>query len=183
MESFDEALALISETMGFQDVGYTKLNEGVKRDMWSMYSANLSATDNKRMSEYGRGWEPRADAELVEAVEGAASIDLRLYAHAVRAFNKKVRRCISRGVLLKLTATAPQVSKRGARFEALLAALQTAGDGWHGQRPFQRYEWRSAPQALPGAVRVLPRIVASTNTTPTALVWSFLPVDTELSAV
>ena len=91
MESFDAALALISETMGFQDVGYTKLNEGAKRDMWSMYKANLSATDNRRMSEYGRGWEPRADVELVQAVESFASIDLRMYAHAVRAFDKKVR--------------------------------------------------------------------------------------------
>lgn len=79
---------------------------------------------------------------------------------------------------LELTATAPQVSKRGARFEALLASLQTAGDGWHGERPVQRYEWLSAPQALPGAVRALPRIVVATNTTPTALVWSFMPVDT-----
>lgn len=92
MESFDEALALVSETMGFQSVGYTKLNEGVKRDMWSMFSANLSAADNRRMSEYGRGWEPRADAELVEAVERSASIDVRMYAHALRAFEKKVRR-------------------------------------------------------------------------------------------
>ena len=92
MESFDAALALICETMGFQDVGYTKLNEGAKRDMWSMYKVNLSATDNRRMSEYGHGWEPRADAELVEAVERSASIDVRMYAHAVRAFDKKVRR-------------------------------------------------------------------------------------------
>ena len=92
MESFDAALALVSETMGFQGVGYAKLNEGAKRDMWSMYSANLSATDYRRMSEYGRGWDPRADAELVQAVERAASVDLRMYAHAVRAFNKKARR-------------------------------------------------------------------------------------------
>ena len=92
MESFDAALALISETMGFQAVGYTKLNEGAKRDMWSMFSANLSATDNRRMSGYGRGWEPRADAELVEAVERAASVDVRMYAHAVHTFKKKARR-------------------------------------------------------------------------------------------
>ena len=92
MESFDAALALISEIVGFQDVGYTKLNEGAKRDMWSMYKANLSATDNRRMSEYGRGWEPRADTELVQAVQSFASIDMRMYAHAVRAFDKKVRR-------------------------------------------------------------------------------------------
>ena len=92
MESFDDALAVISEIMGFQDVGYKKLNEGAKRDMWSMFSANLSATDNRRMSEYGRGWEPRSDTELVQAVERAASVDVRMYAHAVRAFSKKVRR-------------------------------------------------------------------------------------------
>lgn len=98
MESFDAALALISETMGFQGVGYTKLNEGVKRDMWSMFSANLSATDNRRMSEYGRGWMPRADDALVRAVERSASIDVRMYAHAVRTFNKKVRLPVIRSV-------------------------------------------------------------------------------------
>ena len=137
MESFDAALALISETMGFRGVGYTKLNEGAKRDMWSMYSANLSATDNRRMSEYGRGWEPRTDTELVQAVESSASIDLRMYAHAVRAFNKKVRRGVwpvSAG-LLALTETRPQVARCGVRFAALLKSLQAEPtDGWHGQR-------------------------------------------------
>ena len=43
-------------------------------------------------------------------------------------------------------------------------------------RPPVRYEWRSAAHALPDAVRVMPRVLV-TNASTTALVWSFVPVD------
>jgi hypothetical protein len=96
MERFDEALALVCEAMGFSAAGYVRLNEGVKRDMWSMYSSSLSAVDLHRMSEYGRSWQPRADDELVHAVERAAFVDLRMYAQASHVFDKKVCRAASK---------------------------------------------------------------------------------------
>ena len=90
LEQFDEALALICHTMRFSACGYIKLNDGAQRDIWSMYSGNLSAADLHRMSTYGREWEPRNDKELVQAVERAASVDMRMYAQAMLSFAKKV---------------------------------------------------------------------------------------------
>lgn len=91
MEQFDEALALLCATMRFSACGYVRLNEGAKRDMWSMFAASLSAADRDRMERYGKGWVPQEDAALVAAVERAASVDSRLYAQATRAFNSTVR--------------------------------------------------------------------------------------------
>jgi hypothetical protein len=90
MERFDEALALMAVRMGFQALGYVKLNDGTRRDMWSMFSSALSAADLQRMSTYGRGWEPRSDRELVQAVERVASVDLRMYLQAAHIFNNQV---------------------------------------------------------------------------------------------
>lgn len=96
MEQFDEALLLVCRTMGFSAPGYKRLNEGVKRDIWSMYRQNLSAADQYRMSNYGTGWIPRADEELAREVARVASVDVRLYVKAAHAFNKTVC-CVLKG--------------------------------------------------------------------------------------
>jgi hypothetical protein len=139
MERFDEALALVCEAMGFSAVGYVRMNEGAKRDMWSMYSASLSAVDLHRMSEYGR-WQPRADDELVHAVERAAFVDLRMYAQASHVFDTKVWRAASTPRVCRTTLRSvsgdAQVRSAGATFQAALKALQGKpdADGWRGDR-------------------------------------------------
>jgi hypothetical protein len=139
MERFDEALALVCEAMGFSAVGYVRMNEGAKRDMWSMYSASLSAVDLHRMSEYGR-WQPRADDELVHAVESAAFVDLRMYAQASHVFDTKVWRAASTPRVCRTTLRSvsgdAQVRSAGATFQAALKALQGKpdADGWRGDR-------------------------------------------------
>jgi hypothetical protein len=42
-------------------------------------------------------------------------------------------------------------------------------------RPQLRFEWRSAPQALPGALRTLPRVLVVNGTLALSETWSFVP--------
>jgi hypothetical protein len=154
MEQFDEALTLMCETMRFATSGYVRLNEGAKRDMWSMYRANLSAADVHRLSSYGHGWQPRADGELAQAVERAASVDVRMYQQATHVFDRKARcrRCTSAACASFTDAARllrPQVRARGAAFQAQLAALyvEPDEDGWRGERCGPSHDVHTAENA------------------------------------
>lgn len=90
MERFEEAVFLVAHTMGFQHLGFTKINEGAKRDLWSQWRGNLTAEDVHRMETYGQGWVPAEDAQLVAAVNTHASVDVRMYAQAVGQFDAQL---------------------------------------------------------------------------------------------
>jgi hypothetical protein len=135
MERFDEALALVCEAMGFSSPGYIRLNEGARRDMWSMYKDSLSDADLQRMSAYGRGWDPRADNELVHSVDAAASVDLRLYAQAVHRFSKQVRTGPCASSREHADAFPGQVAAAGVLYaQALRTLSDNSTDGWRGER-------------------------------------------------
>ena len=115
MERFQEAMFLIAHTMGIQHLGYTIINDGTKRDLWSSFRGNLTAEDVRRMETYSSGWVPAEDEQLVGAVNTHAPVDERMYAQAVQQFDAQ------------LASLEPDV--RACMQEYV--AMQDV-DGWHG---------------------------------------------------
>jgi hypothetical protein len=90
MERFQEAMFLIAHTMGIQHLGYTIINDGTKRDLWSSFRGNLTAEDVHRMETYSSGWVPAEDEQLVGAVNTHAPVDVRMYAQAVQQLDAQL---------------------------------------------------------------------------------------------
>ena len=116
MERFREAMFLIAHTMGIQHLGYTIINDGTKRDLWSSFRGNLTAEDVRRMETYSSGWVPAEDEQLVGAVSTHAPVDERMYAQAVQQFDAQ------------LASLEPDVRARMQEY----VAMQDV-DGWHGK--------------------------------------------------
>ena len=108
---------LVAHTMGIQHLGYTIINDGTKRDLWSSFRANLTAEDVRRMETYSSGWVPAEDAQLVGAVDAHAPVDIRMYDQAVQQFDAQ------------LASLEPGVS---ALMREYVAMPDVAG--WHGHK-------------------------------------------------
>ena len=170
MERFQEAMFLVAHTMGIQHLGYTIINDGTKRDLWSSFRANLTAEDVRRMETYSSGWVPAEDAQLVGAVDAHAPVDIRMYDQAVQQFDAQLA-SLEPGVraLMREYVAMPDVA------------------GWHGHkcvavvcwvclcacshllvlcmaRPPQKLSWFLSVLPMSNAVRVMPYTLRRNDT-------------------
>ena len=158
MERFNEALFLVAHTVGIRHLGYTKINEGAKRDLWSQWQSNLTADDVHRMESYGKGWIPDDDAQLVAAVNTHAPVDVRMYAQAVQQFDAQ------------LASLEPEVQARMSAYVSLPDVK-----GWHGDKCPQHYTWVLSVIPISTAVRVLPYTLRRNDTV--GGVFSLIPIN------